>query len=270
MSPDLGSSLQQLGLTKSAILKLDPRLFSQADKKAYIELLYGDPKDWTWKRDLELVNVNRHRWHILLDDSHPKGEPYRISHKAIAQAAIRSRPASPGNDVTDFTDWIYRLYIPQKDYASLIVGQRAEREIARHRISIPKHSGWKLIHNGIGPEKDPALDILSLSVNGKPLRASPDLVFRERKANRVLIVEIKVTEATVPSNGWPNLRAQLWAYSQMQWDNASEILLVVEVWGFALGLRLREVLHWKRGDEQFQRENVELFNHYGGTVHNVT
>ncbi len=41
----------------------------------------------------------------------------------------------------------------------------------------------------------------------------PDLVFKHKKTGEVLIVEIKVTDAEIPDGGWPNLRAQLWAYS---------------------------------------------------------
>jgi hypothetical protein len=43
----------------------------------------------------------------------------------------------------------------------------------------------------------------------------PDLVFREKRSGRILIVEIKATEADIYADGWPNLRAQLWAYSKI-------------------------------------------------------
>lgn len=260
-------TLRQLGLTRSDILGLDATLFSNAEKQAYIELLYGKASEWTWKRDLQAANLNRHRWNHFLSVESGNRKRYRMSHESIAEIARRNRPSSPGSNVTDFTDWIYRLYLPERQSRSLLLGRLAEREIARRTLSIPKHGRWKLIHCGIGDAPDAALTIPSLRVNGAPMRGCPDLVFREKETNRILVVELKVTEAEIPLDGWPNLEAQLWAYSHIPWPNAGAILLVGEVWGFTEGLRLRPpAIRYSHGDSAFHQRNLQLFAAFGGTL----
>lgn len=250
-------------LTKKDILALDSRLFSAADKKAYIDLLYGNPQDWTWKRDLQSAAANMLRWKLFLAVGPKSGQLYRITHQDLMQRAKRSPPKRPATTVADFSDWIYRLYVPAKDYASLERGHWAEREIAKRRIPIPNHGRWKLLHNGMGENWSNAFSITSLAIDGIPLRGSPDLVFRERGTKRILIVEVKATDAMAPADGWPNMRAQLWAYAQIDdWITAPEVILIGEIWGLALGIRLRKVLRWRKGEQSFERDNGELFNCY--------
>jgi hypothetical protein len=168
-----------------------------------------------------------------------------------------------GHAVSDFADWIFRLYVPEKDHGSLLRGQQLEREVAVRRIPAPSHSRWKLVFNGMVDNDSEALPITPLTINGIPLRGKPDLVFREKGTKRVLIVEIKTSEAAIPSNGWPNIRAQLWAYSKIDaWRDADDVLLVGEIWGFANGLRLRQAIHWRKSDQMFEGENSELFALY--------
>ena len=252
-----------IDITRQEIRDLDPQLFSEEEKKALLELLYGDPAEWTWERDLLYTYGDLQRWKLLLSEEPDSGSPYRIGHKLLMARAKHSPPESIGHAVTDFTDWVYRLYIPVKDHASLARGRRLEREIARRRIPVPKHSKWKLLHSGIAANEATVFEIPALMIDGVPMRGSPDLVFREKGSGRVLIIEIKVTEADAPSDGWPNLRAQLWAYSQIEkWKDAPEILLAGEIWGFASGLCLRKVIRWRRGEARWERENKELFETY--------
>lgn len=171
-------------------------------------------------------------------------------------------PKHVGHTVTDFTDWIFRLYVPEKDYSNLLRGQQIEREIAVRRIPVPPHSRWKLIFNGMADSDSAALSIPSLTIDGIPLRGKPDLVYREKGTKRMLIVEVKTSEADIPSDGWPNMHAQLWAYSKIDaWSNVDEILLVGEVWGFKYGLRLRQSIRWHKSDQTLER-NAELFARY--------
>lgn len=60
------SFLRDLNLSKKDILTLDPKLFSAEEKKAYIDLLYGTPDEWSWKHDLESAANNLRRWNLLL------------------------------------------------------------------------------------------------------------------------------------------------------------------------------------------------------------
>jgi hypothetical protein len=257
------SLLLHQNLSKEDILALDPKLFSAEDKKAYIALLYGQPDEWTWKRNLQSAASNIRRWKLLLNEEAALGQQYRVRHKKLLDLATLYPPKLVGQTVTDFTDWIFRLYIPEREYSSLLRGQSLEREIAVRRIPIPSHSGWKPIFDGTGNSNSSALPISELAINGIPLRGKPDLVFCEKATKRILIVELKTSEAEIPSNGWPNMSAQLWAYSKIdKWRDAKEILLVGEVWGFRNGLRLRKVLHWNNRDQTLERENAELFDCY--------
>jgi hypothetical protein len=249
-------------LTRKEILALDPKLVSTADKKAYIDLLYGSPSEWTWKSDLELVSANMDRWKRFLANEPASGQPFHIGHQQLLRDAKRHPPIAVGGSVSNFTDWIYRLYVPQKDYANLVRGLRVERDIAIQKIQVPNHSRWKLIHNGMGDNAKNAFSITALTINGAPMRGTPDLVFQEKDTRRILIVEIKVTEKDIPSDGWPNMRAQLWAYSKIdKWKDAPEVILVGELWGFS-PLRWRKVIRWRRGEKSFEQENTELFDCY--------
>ena len=257
------SILHELNLSKSDILALDPTLFTAEEKRAFIETLYGNPGEWSWKRELQSVAHNLNRWKLLLAEGTPSGLPYRKSHAALMYLANNRLRSAGGSNVTDFTDWIFRLYVPEKNYQSLLRGQRLERQIVIKRIPIPNHSRWKLIYDGMTSSQSAPLVISDLTINGIAMRGKPDLVFREKKKKRIVIVEIKASEADVPSDGWPNMRAQLWAYSKIDdWKDEDEIILVGEVWGFRAGLRLRKVIHWKKGGSDFQRENAELFACY--------
>lgn len=257
--------MRSIGFSKKDILNLDPELFSAEDKRALIDLLYGDPNEWTWKKELQSLPFQMKRWDRLLGERSPEGTPYRYQPKLIESIATRYPPQRIGHAVTDFTDWLYRLYMPKRDVQQLETGRRVEREIAMRRVPVPRHDRWKLVFNGMGDSSEAALPISELTVGGEALRGKPDLVFREKKTNRILIVEIKATEADVPSDGWPNLRAQLWAYSKIDaWKDAEDILLVGEIWGYARmhGLRIRRTLNWRKGEIEFERNNAVLFAEY--------
>ncbi len=95
-----------------------------------------------------------------------------------------------------------------------------------------------------------ALSIPSLTIAGIPTWGRPDLVYREKGTTRMIIVEVKTSEADIPSDGWPNMRAQLWAYFKIHsWRDIDDILLVGEVWGFKNGLRLRQSIRWHNSDQ---------------------
>ena len=257
-------------LSKKDILALDSKLFSAEEKKAYINLLYGAPDEWSWKRDLESATSNLRRWRLLLGDEPTPGASYRVAHDRLLFLAKNYPPKKVGQTVTDFTDWIFRLYVPERDYSSLLRGQQIEREIATLRVPAPVHSRWKLEYNGMSGTDSEAFEISTLKINGTPLRGKPDLVFREKGTKRILIVEVKTSEADIPSNGWPNMRAQLWAYSKIDaWRDAEEILLVGEVWGFKYGLRLRHSIRWVKGDQILERENAELFACYSNYCESI-
>lgn len=257
------SFLRGLDLSEKDILSLDSKLFSAEEKKSYIDLLYGTPDEGSWKYDLESVANNLRRWKLLLGGGPIPGTPYRVAHEELLLLAKNYPPKEAGQTVTDFTDWMFRLYVPERNYSSLLRGQQIERKIASLRVPAPVHSRWNLEFNGMCGEESKAFEISELKINGAPLRGKPDLVFREKGTKRILIIEVKTSDADIPSDGWPNMRAQLWAYSKVDaWRDAEEMLLVGEVWGLKNGLRLRKSIRWIKGDQMLERENAELFAYY--------
>jgi hypothetical protein len=119
--------------------------------------------------------------------------------------------------------------------------------------------------------RDPYL-ISSLEIDGRPLRASPDMVFQEvlpaggdtDKHARIIIVEIKCTNAEVPPRLWPNVRAQLWAYSKIdEFSDASEIILVGEVWRVRPDLAMLDRTKvWRTPCADLDEEGNRLFHAY--------
>lgn len=137
----------------------------------------------------KLKKSEERRWERLTSPGPRDGVPYRVSHADLAMLARRWPPPNPGNRVTDFTDWIYRLYRPQPPLGALGRGKRDETEIAA-RKPLKETRNWRLLHDGTGDKSANALKISELCVNGRPMRGSPDFVFEHRDSGQVLIVEI--------------------------------------------------------------------------------
>lgn len=275
------------GLTKSELRVM--KYLSLEDKETLSMQLFGEslygPPPWEKQRD--------QRWEALLGEAPSLGAPYRVSHQNLlhrialnqrvphGEASRSSASAPRTHTVSSFADWVLRLYNPAPNPLALaagIIGERAvvdcREEINKNKHEIPRweHRGWRLIHDGIRGVFDKGFPIPSLTVNGILLRGVPDLVFRERKTNRILIVELKVSSADLPSDGWPNLRAQLWAYARIErWATAPEILLAGEVWSHHSSVPLRRKTYfWRSDDPLLNEECTELFVAYGGTVEDST
>jgi len=244
-------------------LNLDPTLFSNEEKESYIRQLFGD-MELGFEKALDSAVEEMRRWEMILNARNSDENPYRIGPRRIHELAKKNPPRKSGRRVTDFTDWVFGLY-NRHNYKSLALGEAAEREIARRKIPIPDHHDrWRLVHNGIGENaRVNARPISSLLIDGEPVFGSPDLVFREKRTGRVLIIEVKATRVQeLPSDGWPNLRAQLWAYSQIDdWRDSEEILMVGEIWGVS-NLKLRKTIGWVKGEEPFESRNRKLFDCY--------
>lgn len=256
------------------------KFLSREEKEALSLRLFGEslvgPPPWEKQRD--------QRWAALLSDSVPDGNPYRVSHDDLrrhleltARIRQKNQDTQRRGTVSAFSDWVLRLYVPQRNPEALMVGVEGEQAVvvARQRIrrakrEIPRweQRGWKLVHDGVRGEFDQSFSIPSLQVDGVPLTGVPDLVFRERQTGRIVIVELKVSDAALPSDGWPNLRVQLWAYSRIErWIAAPETILAGEIWSpESSGLRLRKTYRWKKGDVQLEADSIELFQAYGGNV----
>ncbi len=215
-------------------------------------------------------------------------DAFSISSKTLLSRAARARPARPGATVSEFTDWVYSLYRRDIDLASQQKGKEAEIGIDLIRRITSKSdfrtlpgTRWRLLHCGIGePQSEsghPVFTIPALSIDRAPLRGCPDLVFRDDESDVVALLEIKFTLRLVPRNLWPNVWAQLWAYSKIPQFAASRAITAVgEVWGDNLGSWRRSNLasafylrHCVRRDPRapaYDRFFRELFQLYGGEI----
>jgi len=233
------------------------------------------PTRQPWHTELEKAHaevksrkLNAIRWDGFLGDggSSVYGSPYRYSHNDVVAAAKWRPSRKVGIRVTDFTDWVYSLYHENRNEISLARGRRLERELVRRYVPVPTNDAWERIYKGMrSDDLIPAKTITALMVSGQPLLGKPDLVYRERSSDRILIVEIKASDKTIPCDGWPNLRAQLWAYGHIDEWKGKTVLLVGEIWWYNAGkIFLRGRLRWRSDDEDFNRRNLELFDLYRG------
>lgn len=257
---------------KATILSFDDEQLSPAEKKLLVEKFFPKaPAPWQEKLakhwpDLKRRQWDQKRWQQYLSSGGVKnGVPYRCTHEWLLKAAKQRSPTKIGNRVTDFSGWVFSLYRPQRNAESLFNGQRVERVIAARLVPVSCAKEWDLIYEDPLTEKRQVKSISSLTIQGRPLMGCPDLVFREKATGRILIVERKVSNKEIPSDGWPNLRAQLWAYAQIdEWLKAPQIFLIGEIWGFTNVSMpfLRRVIRWVHGEQRFEQNNAQLFDLY--------
>ena len=239
-----------------------PNSLSGIDRQVLVDRVYDSSQE-----------ANEVRWRLILSqDDAPLGghrfDSERLMHR------VRLRPPSRGHGtVSHFTEWIYGLYGIAKRPGALTRGIAAEALIDKARIPGPRSSDWELIHCGLHLSEQtatalPRKDFLSssLSIAGRPLKANPDYVFKRRDAegtSTYIIVEVKYTSTPIPANLWPNVRAQLWAYGQIDdFASASEVVLVGEVWGGRRLPGLRRSVTWLRSEQQLDAESSQLFAAY--------
>lgn len=259
------------------------RLLTPEQKEAISLARFGVPLGADTREDKATALEKRWRW--LLGEVKNSGVPYAMTHGRVidrarlaAEAPPEKRHWKPEPTVSAFTNWLMRLYASEASFLALIVGKQGEQNVVRHRAHrsrmlkmVPRagHRGWELWLDGVRSALSEGFSIPSLQVGGKVVRGCPDLVFRERSTGRILIVELKFSEAPMPSDGWPNLRAQLWAYSRMElFAKAPEVLLAGEVWrGDGDDAVYRAgTWHCRAGDPALEKQNRALFEAYGGTV----
>lgn len=179
------------------------------------------------------------------EDSRKAGAFQLVPTKFIENAE-RRRPREPAPTASGFSQWLYSLYSnaygKDEDRAR---GEFAEQEIFAERTKVfsatdyqtmrKRFPGWRLQHNGMNTGKDEPpryFEIKELSVGGRALRVLPDLIFENTNTGARIIVEVKHSYMTIPTNLWPNIWGQLWCYSQMTDIKISPSVTVVgEVWG---------------------------------------
>lgn len=170
-----------------------------------------------------------------------KGKVYVDTPKYLVNdAAILHRSNSPNfrldkATVSGFTSLVYSLYVPNKNHKHMTFGKTTENNIENYwndrENRLSSKGEWRLIHRDSNSAR--SFPIESLRINGRPLLGKPDLVYVNELMDTVMIIERKCTFSNrgIPSDGWPNLRAQLWAYSKIDYfKKYSKMILVGEIW----------------------------------------
>lgn len=213
---------------------------------------------------------NTARWSCIFASSQGRSQirssciPYGASTKTL--------PAFRGYTVSGFTDWVLELHGIRSPIASLQMGSDAEARVRLLRVPVPTSTRWDLIHDGmtLADLQRRTFQISDLAIDGYPLRANPDLVFRpaqdlgceEESRRDVVIIEVKCTDAPIPDDLWPNARCQLWAYSKIDnFASATEVYLVGEVWN-SRGTERRHTRTWRRSAGVLEDECAALFQLY--------
>lgn len=196
----------------------------------------------------------------------PSLGPFELQPSEFLAKARDLRPERPEATASAFGNWVYSLYgRPSNNEEALKRGLEAEKlifelgnrdyvgarevwTIANNNMLAQRGDGWRLVHQGLHLTGDtiPYFDLEELCVSGQPLRASPDLVFCNSRTGHVLVVEIKLSRQSLPSNLWPNVWAQLWCYSHVPMARkAPRVTVTGEIWGesFRKGSRRRPSMH---------------------------
>lgn len=236
--------------------------------------------------------LNGHHFYDPCSDGSPVG-PFDIRPAQFLRHALEHAPAMPGATVSAFSDWVYSLYAKPSDPLAMEFGLKIEKQIFKERSKIvacpdftfPAKRNWKLIHNGLHLHEHeevqiPIHHIDSLVVGGEPLRASPDLIYVHDATGSVVVVEIKFSWAKIPDNLWPNVWAQLWAYSKLPMlQRYPQITLVGEVWvdqsemrrsilpGLEQLVYLRKTVKRDPKNPSFEKFFSTLFDIYRGQFH---
>lgn len=201
------------------------------------------------------------------------GEHYWATPESLLRLGRGGPAPRRGHTVTDFTRWVHSLYAGRSGTpAAMREGKFVERSIAKFTRPL-SHLDWELVYYDplIDGQKPEAKPISALSLHGAPIWGAPDLVFRYRPTGELVIVERKASNKQIPVDGWPDLRAQLWCYAQIDdpaWQEAPAIQMVAEVWmrgaDGKLYLRASEggLMRWTKGNAEFEEQNAALFALY--------
>lgn len=203
---------------------------------------------------------------------------FHLQAKEIISLAQKHPPKIRKATVSSFSDWIYSLYTKAPDPVILDSGKKMERHIfsARHRLFREKSfrysapTGYDLFHSDL---RDPLMqggthfEIPSLRVDGVTVNASPDLIYINRNDKRSAIIEVKYSNKPIPLNLWPNVWAQLWAYSKIPIiDRSPSVIVAAEVWGGdERMLHLRRTVKKNPRDKRFDDFFTELFKIYASS-----
>lgn len=225
------------------------------------------------------------RWSSYLNGSvwDKDASPFRISIKELIRQAEASvhweeslgkLPKTPELTVTNFCKWIYSFYSPPPRLAQLEEGKKVEITVdtffLRRNLNVYIERGWSVCYRDTFDNSIDSLKIDALRIKGSALYGKPDIVFKHEDSGDIIIVERKASQSTMPSDSWPNVRAQLWCYSKANvFLNAPNIMLVAEAWRQSKNgaIAPNGVVTWNSQDSDLNQSMQELFEIYRRRFH---
>lgn len=198
-------------------------------------------------------------------------DDFQLHPSELLRRAKHRIPEPEPPSASAFADWVYSLYRRAPSLTGMARGREAEgiwdtpppysKSFADINSSL-----WRLDYCGMGEEGETAEPFLAptLCVQEAPLRCRPDLVYRHRHSSFAVIVEVKCTNKPLPRSLWPNVWAQLWAYSRIkELSDVQNLVVLAEVWGlFASTLVLRRLVRRDPRRQVFDSFYSELFHIY--------
>ena len=262
------------------------RRSNQADKRLRIKQ-YSDTNKIDEFVLSEETSSQINRFRDLTNPPDNYLENFRYTTDDLLKASRETDIKHNGN-VTDFSGWVYSLYKKQASPSTLARNTAMEtnidraKEIAKfeketshdYRMTCAEATpGWKLKYKHFADEDSSPLRITDLQSSGYDFFGKPDLVFKNKKGE-ILIVEIKMTQANVPKNGWPNIGAQLWSYAHADvFKDAPKIHLAAEVYRAHFSWKSRKApqlskvcIAYDFYDQTFQENNKKLFDRFTGLL----
>lgn len=180
-------------------------------------------------------------------------------------------PDYVGNNVSDFSGWIFKCTTGRSSSLVLKNGIAGEAKVCKAKIIESRKnslfsSEWSLIYQGTVDRRD-SFTISDFKVRDEPIKGAPDFAFENKSKDSLCIVEIKFSDranVVMPVGGWPNARAQLWLYSKIdEFKKYKKIYLACEQWGNGEnGVARKGVFKVRAEDPQFNRKNMDLFALY--------
>ena len=188
----------------------------------------------------------KHKAYYLPNSFHKHSSGYQTNQlsKTDIQKLKGNSNSKGGNTVSDFTGWIYDSIIPEKKQTqNLEFGKEGEKRVYEEIIDELDKSDeyfkgyyhsfldddWALEYEDLSDGQKEVFKISSLRSNGAAIYGKPDIVYRNRKNNDRIIIEVKTTSynTDIPRGGWYNLQCQLWSYAHIDSFKDSENIFLM-------------------------------------------
>lgn len=199
-----------------------------------------------------------------------------------------SSPEFPKATASSFANWVFEQSVGFRSADPAGYATRRERlrlgAVTHRDIELFLRLKWSTEH--LGEERsswvlefaddkeapDRIFKASTLRVNGRSLRCVPDVVLRNTATNSVMIIERKTTTLTdvnISPDGWPNVQAQLWCYSNIdEYREAPEVIMIGQFWRRSRGGVVLSHTHpaWRRSDSEHDFLCRQWFERYGGEI----